>query len=109
MATAGGAKACGLNECDALAEGKLADLIMIDLHQPNMQPLNNIAKKPGVQREQAECKAYHGNGRILYENGEFFVGEDPEYIYEKQIRSSGAAERRHKDGDCRENKKQSCG
>ena len=23
------------------------------------------------------------SGRILYENGEFFVGEDPEYIYEK--------------------------
>lgn len=83
MATAGGAKACGLNECDALAEGKLADLIMIDLHQPNMQPLNNIAKNLVYSGSKQNVKLTMVNGRILYENGEFFVGEDPEYIYEK--------------------------
>ena len=26
---------CGLDDCDCLAEGKLADLVMIDLHRPN--------------------------------------------------------------------------
>ena len=83
MATAGGAKACGLNECDALAEGKLADLIMTDLHQPNMQPLNNIAKNLVYSGSKQNVKLTMVNGRILYENGEFFVGEDPEYIYEK--------------------------
>ena len=31
-------------DCDSLAPGKQADLIMIDLHQPNMQPLNNLTK-----------------------------------------------------------------
>ena len=35
MATTGGAAAMGLNECDSLAEGKKADLIMLDLKQPN--------------------------------------------------------------------------
>ena len=75
MATAGGAKACGLNECDALAEGKLADLIMIDLHQPNMQPLNNIAKNLVYSGSKQNVKLTMVNGRILYENGEFFVGE----------------------------------
>ncbi|MBR2058601.1 MAG: amidohydrolase family protein, partial [Fibrobacter sp.] len=34
----------GLADCDVLSEGKYADLIMIDMHQPNMQPINNIAK-----------------------------------------------------------------
>ena len=44
MATVNGALAMGLKEADILAQGKLADLIMIDLDQPNMQPENNIVK-----------------------------------------------------------------
>ncbi len=44
MATVEGAHAMGLTNADVLAEGKFADLIMIDLHQPNMQPINNIEK-----------------------------------------------------------------
>ncbi len=44
MATVNGAKAMGLDDCDVLAEGKEADLIMIDLKQPNMQPINDIQR-----------------------------------------------------------------
>ena len=33
-----------LSDCDVLVKGKQADLIMIDLHQPNMQPIHNIRK-----------------------------------------------------------------
>lgn len=43
-ATVGSARAMGLSDCDIIAEGKQADLIVIDLFQPNMQPLNNIGK-----------------------------------------------------------------
>ena len=32
-----------LEDCDRLA-GKKADIVMIDLNQPNMQPENNIVK-----------------------------------------------------------------
>ena len=49
MATVNGAYAMGLDNCDILAEGKYADLIMIDLMQPNMQPIQNIEKKCCVQ------------------------------------------------------------
>ena len=34
MAVSEGARCCGLDDCDCLAEGKLADLVMIDLHRP---------------------------------------------------------------------------
>ena len=34
MATTGGAKAMNLPDCDVLAEGKEADLIMVDLNLP---------------------------------------------------------------------------
>ena len=42
MATVNSAKVMGLDEADILAPGKYADIIMIDLYKPNMQPLNNI-------------------------------------------------------------------
>lgn len=44
MACTGGALAMGLTDCDMLAPGKQADLAVIDLMQPNMQPIHNIAK-----------------------------------------------------------------
>ncbi len=44
MATVGGAHAMGLTDCDVIAVGKQADLIIIDLSRPNLPPLNNITK-----------------------------------------------------------------
>ncbi len=83
MATAGGAKAMGLSDCDCLAEGKLADLIMIDLHQPNMQPLNNIVKNLVYSGSKQNVKMTMVNGRILYEDGAFFIGTEPEEVYRR--------------------------
>ncbi len=42
MATVNGAKIMDLNDADTLEVGKLADLIMIDLSRPNMQPINDV-------------------------------------------------------------------
>lgn len=83
MATVEGAHAMGLSDCDVLAEGKLADLIMIDLHQPNMQPLNNITKNIVYSGSKQNVKLTMVDGRILYENGEFYVGTPAEEIYAK--------------------------
>ncbi len=83
MATVGGAKAMGLTDCDVLAEGKCADLIMIDLKQPNMQPFNNITKNIVYSGSKQNVKMTMINGKILYEDGVFHVGTAPEEIYEK--------------------------
>ena len=88
MATVGGARAMGLTDCDILAEGKLADLIMINLKRPNMQPLNNITKNlvySGSKENVALTMVRYTmvNGKILYENGEFYIGVQPEEVYEK--------------------------
>lgn len=83
MATAGGAKAMGLPECDTIAEGKIADLILIDLHQPNMQPIHNLTKNLVYSGSKQNIALTMVNGKVLYRGGEFFVGEDPEKIYEK--------------------------
>ena len=86
MATAGGAKAMQLPSCDRLAVGKKADLIMIDLKQPNMQPENNFIKNIVYSGSKQNVKLTMVAGKILYEDGKFEIGFDPEEIYEKANR-----------------------
>lgn len=81
-ATVGGAKAMGLN-AHTLSKGSLADLTVINLHKPNMQPLNNIVKNIVYSGSKDNILMTVVNGKILYEKGEFFIGEDMEALYEK--------------------------
>ncbi len=83
MACTGGAQAMGLYESDSLEKGKLADLIMVDLHQPNMQPENNLSRNLVYSGSKQNIKLTMVNGNILYEDGSFYIGEEPEYIYRK--------------------------
>ncbi len=83
MATTAGARAMGLSDCDDLAVGKKADLIMIDLMQPNMQPENNLVKNLVYSGSKQNVTMTMVNGRILYENGVFHIGFDPKEIYTK--------------------------
>lgn len=83
MATVNGAKAMRLNRSDVLARGKLADMIMIDLNQPNMQPIHNIPKNLVYSGSKSNVCMTMVNGRILYYKGKFNVGENPEDIYAK--------------------------
>ena len=86
MATVGGAVAMGLQQCDTLEEGKLADVIMIDMHRPNMQPENNILKNIVYSGSKENVKMTMIDGKILYENGTFHLPEDAEEIYQKANR-----------------------
>ena len=86
MAVIGGAHAMGLSDCDCLTPGKRADLILIDLHQPNMQPLNHIAKNIVYSGSKQNVKMTMINGQILYQDGQFHVGCDPEEIYRQANR-----------------------
>ena len=83
MACVGGARAIGLDDCDAIAVGKKADLAVIDLHKPNMRPINNIAKNIVYSGSKDNVRLTMVNGRVLYENGEFFIGEDAGRIYDE--------------------------
>lgn len=83
MATVNGAHALGLEQADVLAKGKLADIIMIDLSGPNMQPINNIEKNIVYSGSKSNVYLTMINGKILYENGEFFLDEPIEQIYQK--------------------------
>ena len=80
MATCGGAMAMGLENCDDIAVGKTADLIVIDLKQPNMQPINNIVKNIVYSGSKQNVDLTMVNGKILYENGKFYIGTDSNEI-----------------------------
>lgn len=82
MATVGGAHAMGLESCDCIEAGKQADLIVIDLQQPNMQPEHNIVKNLVYSGSKQNVKLTMIAGKILYENQCFHVGEDVQTIYE---------------------------
>lgn len=82
-ATAAGAQAMGLSDCGYIEEGMRADLAVIDMHKPNMQPENDIIKNIVFSGSKDNIIMTMVNGKILYEKGEFFIGEDIEQIYEK--------------------------
>ncbi|MCQ2791957.1 MAG: amidohydrolase [Bacilli bacterium] len=83
MATVNGAKMMNLKDADVLAKNKLADIIMIDLHQPNMQPLNNIFNDLVYSASKINVKMTMINGKILYYNHKYYLNESVEKIYEK--------------------------
>ena len=83
MATVNGAHALGLNDSDVLEEGKNADIIMIDLRNPAMQPINNIAKNIVYSGSKDCVKMTMINGKVLYYNHQFFVDQDVNEIIEK--------------------------
>ena len=79
-ATAGSTRCMGLPEADCIAPGKLADLTVIDLHRPNMQPINNITKNLVYSGAKTNVRLTMVDGQILYENGRF-LNTDTDEIY----------------------------
>lgn len=79
MACSGGAGAMGV-DADCLRPGKLADMTVIDLHRANMLPVHNTVKNLVYAGSDANVRMTVVGGRILYEDGQFFVGESAEDI-----------------------------
>ncbi|MBO4608678.1 MAG: amidohydrolase [Lachnospiraceae bacterium] len=80
MAVKGSAGCMGLEDSGLMKAGKPADIIMIDMNRPNMQPVNNIVKNLVYSGQTANIKMTMVSGRILYYNGEYDLGFDPEEI-----------------------------
>lgn len=81
-ATSGGALAMGLTDCVTLSEGSKADMVVIDMNRPNMQPVNNVQKNLVFAGTRDNVKMTVANGVIVYEDGKFPT-LDTEKIYAK--------------------------
>ena len=73
----------GLDDCTDVAPGMKADLVVLDLQRPNMQPENNIVKNIVYAGSKENVRLTMVDGVVRYEDGEFFVGESAGNIYEK--------------------------
>ena len=54
---------------------------MIDLFQPNMQPMHDPVKNLVYSGSKQNVKMTMVGGRVLYEDGQFDIGTAPEEIY----------------------------
>ena len=82
MATLNGAKALGVNSGE-VAVGKNADLILVKLTEPHMQPCSNLLSNLVYSAKGSDVYFTMVGGKVVYDNGEYFLGEDIQTIYEK--------------------------
>lgn len=89
MATVNGARAMLLDDCDIIEVGKKADLIEIDLTNPNMQPINNIESNIVFSGSKDNILMTMIDGKILYADKKFYINDDIEALFkEVEIRKN---------------------
>lgn len=81
-ATVGGAHAMGLDSCDILAPGKKADICMIDMHHPTMNPVNNTISNIVYSGHPGIVKLTMVAGKVLYEDGKYLTIDLDEVLSE---------------------------
>ncbi len=82
-ATSNGAEALGIDAAD-ISVGRMADLTVIDMHRPNMQPENDVINNLVYSGSKENVLMTIVDGKILYErNKGFNIGFDEKEIYAK--------------------------
>jgi len=80
IATKGGAAAMGRDDIGEIKIGNVADLVILDLECPNMQPVNNPVSALAYSTNGSEVETVMVAGKILMENREFLT-IDSERVY----------------------------
>ncbi|MFR4763034.1 MAG: amidohydrolase [Anaerococcus obesiensis] len=81
MATINGAKALGLDDkIGSLEEGKLADIILIDLNNPNHTPQNNLISSLPYSTFDKDVSYVIINGDLVYDDKKFVYLNEEEII-----------------------------
>ncbi|MCL2227242.1 MAG: amidohydrolase [Oscillospiraceae bacterium] len=82
IATKNGALAMGRSDLGEIKPGNTADLAILDLDRPNMQPNNNPAAALAYSAYGTEVETVIVGGRILMENNEFLTIDAEKAVYE---------------------------
>ncbi len=82
MATINGAEMLGLDFIRTIEEGQKADILVIDMSKPNMQPINNIAKNIVYSADTSNVYMTIVNGKILFKAGEYMLADSEKIIAE---------------------------
>lgn len=83
MATRNGARVLAIEDLvGTLETGKRADLCLVDLSSPRLQPVHNVASHMVYAAEGSDVKMTVVNGRIVMRDGQF-PGQDACEVYEQ--------------------------
>ena len=86
IATRNGACAMGYDNLGEIKPGNLADLVVLDLECPNMQPVNNPVSALAYSATGGEVESVIVGGRVLMENRKFLtIDEERVYFEVKKI------------------------
>lgn len=83
-ATFAGARSQGRDDCGKLAAGFKADLIVMDLNQPNMHPVHNLANNLVYSASGSDVLLTMVDGKVLYKNGEYLTLDIEKAIFEAE-------------------------
>ena len=82
MATINGARALGVNSGE-IEVGKNADIILVNLNSPHMQPEDNIISNLVYSARGSDVYFTMVGGKVVYDNGKYNIGEDIKDIINK--------------------------
>ncbi|MCL2045871.1 MAG: amidohydrolase [Oscillospiraceae bacterium] len=82
IASRNGARAMGYDNLGEIAVGNIADLLIIDLDRPNMQPMNDPVAALAYSVNGSEVETVIVDGKVLMENREFLTIDKERVYYE---------------------------
>ncbi len=83
--TRAGALSQGRDDCGLLKEGFKADLVVMDIDAPNMQPVHNLLNNVVWSASNANVVLTMCDGRVLYKDGEFMTIDVEKAIAEANL------------------------
>jgi len=87
MATQTGARAMGFGESGVLAEGRPADLILIDLDRPHLRPRHDLIANLVHSAQGADVTHVIADGRLLMRDRELLTLDEERILYEAEQRA----------------------
>jgi len=81
-ATRAGAISQGRMDCGLIKDGFKADMIVVDLNEPNMQPVHELTNNLVYSASGGDIVLTMVDGRVLYKNGEYLTVDLESVIYE---------------------------
>ncbi|MCF0120867.1 MAG: amidohydrolase [Oscillospiraceae bacterium] len=82
IATVNGARAMGYSDLGEISVGYRADLLIVDLDRPNLQPVNDAVAAIAYSMNGSEVETVIVDGNILMEKGEFLTLDKEKIYYE---------------------------
>ena len=83
--TRAGALSQGRDDCGLVKEGFKADLVVMDIDAPNMQPVHNLLNNVVWSASNANVVLTMCDGRVLYKDGEFMTIDVEKAIAEANL------------------------